>query len=107
MNHPDTAGIEWVLDELVFDAEGPGIAIALFTRNNGTETSMGYRWCTTKTYFGKESEWILLPHEFSVDAAKRLAIKRAAGMKGIKESGFQKMISWMIRQEDIIDGIGY
>ena len=107
MNHPTTAGADWSLDELIFDAEGPGIAIALFSRRNGTETAMGYRWLTQQTYFGKDSEWILLPHMFSVDAAHRLAAKKAAGMKGIKEAGFQKMIRWMERQEDILPAIGY
>ena len=107
MQHPTTAGTAWQLDEMIFDADGPGIAIALFTRHNGTEISMGYRWLTTQTYFGKESDWILLPHEFSVDAGRRLAIKKAAGMKGIDERGYAKMIEWMKSQEDIIPAMCY
>jgi hypothetical protein len=107
MNHPNTAGIHWTLDELVFDSQGPGIAIALFTRNKGTETAMGYRWCTNQTYFEKDSEWILLPMEFAVDAAKRLSIKRAAGMKGIQEEGFRKMIAFIMHHEENLEGISY
>ncbi|WP_068142520.1 hypothetical protein [Roseimaritima ulvae] len=107
MKHPTTAGTEWQLDAMIFDADGPGIAIALFTRNRGTETAMGFRWLTDQTYFGKESEWILLPHEFSADAARRLATKKAAGMTGIHSSGFKKMMKWMKRQEDVIPGICY
>jgi hypothetical protein len=107
MKHPTIAGKVWKLDEMIFDADGPGIAIALFTRHNGTEISMGYRWLTAQTYFGKESEWILLPHEFAVDAVRRLAIKKAAGMEGINERGFSKMIEWMKSQEEIIPSISY
>lgn len=106
MSHPTTAGVDWTLDELIFDADGPGIAIALFSRRNATEIAMGYRWLTDQTYFGRESDWILLPHEFSVDAAQRLAAKKAAGMKGIREAGFLKMMRWMKSQDEILPAIG-
>ena len=107
MKHPSTAGTNWKLDELVFDADGPGIAIAVFTRNKGTETSIGFRWLTDETYFGRESEWILLPHDFAVDVARRLAVKKAAGMSGISDEGFAKVMDLMKQQEEVIPGIGY
>ena len=107
MKHPTTAGIDWELDEVIYDAQGPGIAIALFTRNQRTETSIGFRWLTEETYFGKESEWILLPSEFSRDAARNLAAKKAAGMRGIQRSGFRKMMKWIIEQDDLLPFIEY
>ncbi len=107
MQHPSTAGIDWILDEVIYDSKGPGIAIALFTRNNGTETSMGFRWLTDQTFFGKESEWILMPSEFSRDAARRLAAKKSAGLKGIRQSGFNKMLKWITEQEDLLPFIEY
>lgn len=110
MNHPKTAGVEWALDEIIFDGSPDGIAIAMFERNKGTEHAFGIRWVHTGNainYFGKDSEWILLPHEFAVCAAKRLIEKRAAGMGGIRDDGFKKMMKYLLSQEEIIPAICY
>jgi hypothetical protein len=108
--HPQTAGIDWLLDELIFEAQPAGIAIAMFTRRNGTEQALGFRWIQqgqATTYFGKNSEWILLPHDFAVCAARKIIEKRAAGMPDIYEAGFRKMVKMLTDQEDIIAAIGY
>jgi hypothetical protein len=110
MNHPQTAGVNWKLDELVFEASPAGIAVAMFERNSGTEQAFGIRWIHTgggTTYFGKDTEWILLPHEFAVCAAKRLIEKQAAGMSGIRSEGFKRMMKYLLDQEEIIPAIGY
>ena len=110
MNHPQTANVDWTLDELIFEASPAGIAIAMFQRNNGAEQAFGIRWIHTDggtTYFGKDSEWILLPHEFAVCAAKRLIEKQAAGMGGLRDGGFKKMMKYLLYQEDIIPAICY
>lgn len=110
MIHPQTAGVEWTLTELVYEASPAGIAIAMFERNNRTEQAFGFRWIqdgAATTYFGKNSEWILLPHDFATCAARRIIEKKAAGMTGIHEKGFQMMVKMLLRDEEIIPGICY
>ncbi len=99
-----------MLDEMIFDGSPDGIAIAMFERNKGTEHAFGIRWVHTgdaTNYFGKDSEWILLPHEFAVCAAKRLIEKKAAGMSAIQDRGFQKMMKYLVCEEEVIPGICY
>jgi hypothetical protein len=108
--HPQTAGIDWTLDQLIFEAHPSGIALAMFERNSGTEHSLGFRWIqhgSATTYFGKNSEWVLLPHDFAVCAARKIIEKKAAGMQGIHEKGFQVMLKYLLDQEEIIPFMGY
>lgn len=108
--HPQTAGVNWTLDELIYEATPAGIALAMFVRHDGTEHALGFRWIQkppATTYFGKESEWILLPHDFAVSAARSMIEKRAAGMPDIRDAGFQKMVRMLVDQEAIIPAMGY
>ena len=107
MKHPTTAGVDWQLLALVYEESGAGIAIALFSRNNETETSLGFRWLTDKTFFGKETEWILLPSEFSRGVAMKLAAKGAAGMRGLQRKGMRKMLNWLVDQEELLPFIEF
>ena len=116
--HPQTAGKNWLLDELVYDDGNSGIAVALFTRTEG-ELALGFRWISdgksTKIegkdwptpYFGKDSEWVLLPHAFAVPIAKVLIEKYVAGNPKINESGFRKMIDKLKNEEELLGGITY
>src|SRR5687767_14751808 len=109
--HPRTAGIDWTLDELIFDPPTDGVAIAMFERHNRSEQALGLRWvqhgATSTTYFGKDSEWILLPFEFAACVARRIIEKKAAGMNGIRAEGFQKMLKLLLDQEAIVPNICY
>lgn len=116
--HPQTSGKDWALNELVYDDGDSGIAVALFTRTEG-ELAIGFRWIsdgkTTKIsgvewptpYFGRDSEWVLLPHDFAVPIAKVLIEKHAAGMPKINEPGFKKMVEQLKKDEDLRDRMGY
>jgi|GEM_PF-4309404 len=107
MKHPKTAGKDWNLEDLIYDAEGSGIAIALFERNNRTERSIGFRWLTKKTFFGKETEWILLPSVMSDDLIKSLIIKQQAGMQGVNTEALNKALEKLIIEEQILPEIDY
>ena len=117
--HPLTAGHDWRLDEIVYDDGRSGIAVALFTRHTGSELALGFRWIYDgdvqvlaglewrTPYFGKSSEWVLLPNDFAVPAAMSLIAKHAAGMRKINEAGMKKMVSWLASQEAIVPAFGY
>ena len=116
--HPEIAGLNWNLDEIVYDDGEEGIAVALFTRTKG-EQAIGFRWLSNGKvntingidwpvpYFGKSSEWILLPHDFAVPIAKVIIEKNAVGISKINKAGFEKMIAKLIEEEEIIASIGY
>jgi len=40
-------------------------------------------------------------------AARRLAAKKQAGMRGINRAGYRKMIKWLVEQEDILPFIEF
>ena len=108
--HPRTAGVDWNLDALIFEASPAGIAIAMFERRGGSERALGFRWVQSgeaTTYFGKDSDWILLPNDFAVCAARRIIEKKAVGMEGIHEDGYRKMLSMLLDEEEIIPGMCY
>jgi hypothetical protein len=99
-----------MLAELVYDASAAGIAVGMFERTEGTEQALGFRWVRNgagHTYFGKDSEWVLLPHDFAVCVARRLIEKKAAGMDGIREEGFRRMMIYLLDEEEIVPNIRY
>lgn len=119
MSHPQIAGYDWTLDSLVYDDGVEGIAVAMFSRHNGTESALGFRWMFNgkvtysggfewrSPYFGKSSEWVLLPYAFAVPVAKELMVKHSAGMRTLNEEGFKKMVAMLVAEEDVIPGMGY
>lgn len=110
MTHPLTAGIDWILEELVFEASPSGIAVAMFCRNGKTERALGFRWLqegNATTYFGKNSEWILLPYDFAVPIARGFIVKYVAGMNGINKAGLDLMVRDLIESDDIVPAMGY
>jgi hypothetical protein len=115
--HPSTAGVGWNLSHVVYDDGKEGIAVAMFTRYEG-EIALGFRWLFNGKvneiagkrwpvpYFGMSSDWILLPHDFSVAIAKVLIEKHAAGL-ALDPNGFQVMMQYLKRGEDILPFIGF
>ena len=120
MNHPQNAKGGWKLDSIVFEGGGAEIAVALLTKAN--KIRMALRWTPPAEYTNKneeqkvylpstekETEWFILPLDFSVAIAKMLIERKVTkGMdEWFNEAGFEKMIKWLVENESISDAICY
>lgn len=120
MNHPQNAKGGWKLDTVVFDGGSAGIVVALLIR--GETTRMALRWAPPFERIDKngksikyypwtkeETEWFLLPLDFSIPIAKMLIERKVT--KGLEEwfdeEGFEKMVKWLVDEESISDSICY
>jgi hypothetical protein len=102
------------------------IAVALVAENAEDAAKMlyriGIRWLTPGTVqdkdgaviahltnvMGGETDWFILPHDFSVAVARSLIEKKVAGnLPHFVDEGFSKMISWLVEMEELRDGMNY
>jgi hypothetical protein len=127
MNHPKNAKGGWELDAIVFDGGGAEIVVALLKKEPGgwcpaDTIRMALRWnpsfvyndksgkqVTAVSWMGEETEWFLLPFDFSVAIAKTLIERKVTnGMdENFNEVGFDKLVKWLIENEGLSDGICY
>ena len=120
MSHPQNARGGWKLDTIVFDCGGADIVVALLMKDDTTR--MALRWTPPVEYTDKngkrekyfpwteeETEWFLLPLDFSVAIAKMLIERKVTkGMdECFNEGGFEKMVKWLVDNESLSDAICY
>ncbi len=120
MNHPQTAKGGWILDSIVFDGRGADIAVALL--KNDDLMRLALRWTPPFEFTDEkgesqkilpwteeETEWFLLPLDFSVSIAKMLIEKKVTKtLDGLfHEEGFEKMVNWLVDNERLLDAICY
>src|SRR5215204_72330 len=56
---------------------------------------------------GGETDWFVVPHTFGVAIAKKMIEQKAAGLQGFNESGFERMMNWLIGLEELDDAMCY
>jgi hypothetical protein len=125
--HPRTAQGGWELDSLVWDDGAAGIAIGLFRleeQNLAGEKyatiALGLRWAPSGGYSGKdgqkviiesamggETEWFILPFTFGAAMGRTLINLQAAGLANFGETGYRKMVDWLIDCGEVSNALSY
>lgn len=100
------------------------IAVVLCAENNAAEQkqlfSLAMRYLSPQPYhdrsgnliktsnkMGGETDWFILPHSFGSAIGKRLIEQKVSGLSGFNESGFAKLVAWLVEMEEISDAMCY
>jgi hypothetical protein len=81
---------------------------------------LGIRWLPPRPYRGKdgtmvevtnimggETELFLLPHTFGAVIGKEMVERKTAGAPGFDESGFAKLVVWLVDNNELEQGMCY
>jgi hypothetical protein len=80
---------------------------------------IGVRWLAPKSYrkdgvevattnvMDGETDWFLLPHTLGVGVAKALIERKAAEAKDFDGVAFSRMMTWLVKSEEVFDGMCY
>jgi hypothetical protein len=61
----------------------------------------------TTNKMGGETDWFVIPFSFSSAIGRQLIEQKVSGLQGFNESGFSRMIEWLIEMNEIDDAMGY
>lgn len=56
---------------------------------------------------GGETEWFLLPHTLGAAVGCKLVEQKTAGLPGFQETGFDRMVKWLVEMEHLEDAMCY
>jgi hypothetical protein len=68
------------------------------------------RWTEVTNLMGGETDWFLLPHTFGVAVGRTLIEQKVAdcGLTPyFDESGFKRMVRWLVEMEELTDSMCY
>ena len=100
------------------------ISIGLHVENTETDENdlfhIAIKWLTPEPYqqkdgtivettniMGGETSWFVLPYSIGTAVGKKLAEQKIAGLPGFHESGFNRMVKWLVEMEYIDDSMCY